>query len=66
MEAKGNFKVQKIKRFVKDEDSGLYHGKVKIDSIEYDISDMNQWDYDTLKKDSDQLVLRTTTAGTIK
>ena len=52
MEAKGNFKVQKIKRFVKDEDSGLYHGKVKIDSIEYDISDMNQWDYDTLKKDS--------------
>lgn len=52
MEAKGNFKVQKIKRFVKDEDSGLYHGKVKIDSIEYDISDMNQWDYDTLKKDA--------------
>lgn len=52
MEAKGNFKVQKIKRFVKDEDSGLYHGKVKIDAIEYDISDMNQWDYDTLKKDS--------------
>lgn len=37
MNAKTFFEVQKAKRFVKDEDTGMYHGKVVVNKKTYDV-----------------------------
>lgn len=48
LNAKTMFKVDKIRRFAKDDETGLYHGQVIIRKKVYDV-ELNEWDYQTLK-----------------
>lgn len=52
MNSKTMFKVDKIRRFAKDEDTGLYHGCVTIGKRVYEVA-LNEWDYNQLKKDNE-------------
>lgn len=49
MNAKTFFKVDKIRRFSKDDDSGKYHGQVVIKKRVYDV-EIGEWDYQNLKE----------------
>lgn len=48
MNAKTFFKVDKIKRFGKDEDTGKYHGQVVIKKRVYEV-ELDEWNYNNLK-----------------
>lgn len=48
MNAKTTFKVDKSRRFAKDDETGLYHGQVIIKKRAYDV-ELNEWDYQQLK-----------------
>lgn len=51
MSAKTFFKVDKIRRFAKDEDTGKYHGQVVIKKTVYDV-ELSEWEYiEQLKKE---------------
>lgn len=49
MNAKTFFKVDKIRRFSKDEDTGKYHGQVIIKKKVFDV-ELDEWSYNNLKE----------------
>jgi ribonucleoside-triphosphate reductase (thioredoxin) len=51
MNAKTFFKVDKHKRFAKDEDTGLYHGQVTVNKKIYQVG-LSEYDYQWLLKES--------------
>ena len=51
MNAKTDFKVEKIRRFSKDEDTGKYHGHVTINKKAYDVI-LSEWEYNRLKNEN--------------
>ena len=52
MTSKTFFKVDKIRRFAKDEDTGMYHGQVVIKKTVYDV-ELSEWEYtEQLKKEN--------------
>lgn len=52
MNSKTFFKVDKAKRFVKDEDTGVYHGQVIVKKKVHDI-EIDEWSYNHLKKEGE-------------
>ncbi len=50
MNAKTFFKVDKVRRFAKDEETGNHHGQVVIQKRVYDV-ELGDWEYDQLKKE---------------
>lgn len=48
MNAKTAFKVDKIRRFSKDEDTGKYYGQVVIKKKSYEV-ELDEWGYENLK-----------------
>lgn len=50
MNAKTFFKVDKVRRFAKDEDTDKHHGQVVIRKRVYDVV-LGDWEYDQLKKE---------------
>ncbi len=52
MNAKTFFKVDKVRRFSKDEDSGKYHGQVVIKKRTYNV-EISEWEYNNLKEKSE-------------
>lgn len=48
MNAKTFFKVDKVRRFAKDEETGRYHGQVVIQKRTYEV-DISEWEHNQLK-----------------